>query len=127
MVLNGTNPNTSEGTSRFIEEETEDFRERILKTFLDLIVLARTSQIGYMKIPWILDILETEYGLILSPGTIYPLFCRLEEKGFLQKMSNRPSKIYILTDKGKKALENFANKTSHLETAIAELTKILGS
>jgi DNA-binding PadR family transcriptional regulator len=77
--------------------------EKNLKTFLDIVILAILSEgsaHGYKIIAAIHD----EFGILLSPGSLYPLLHCLEEEKLVASSINREKVIYCLTPKGK---ENF--------------------
>lgn len=80
---------------------------KLTKGLLDIIILqnvGRESMHGYQLITKI----RKDYGISFGPSTVYPLLLTLEKKGFLkstwQMNSERPRKIYELTEDGRNAL-----------------------
>jgi DNA-binding PadR family transcriptional regulator len=83
--------------------EINKIMEKNLKAFLDIVILAILSEEsahGYKIIATIHD----EFGILLSPGSLYPLLHCLEEEKFVSSSINREKIVYRLTPKGK---ENF--------------------
>ena len=54
---------------------------------------------------------ETNFGVKLRHGALYPLLNALEQKGFLtsqkQQQGGRTRKVYTLTKKGKQYIETY--------------------
>jgi len=73
----------------------------LLKSFLDLIVLAMLNGNpvhGYM----IIANLHRTFGVLLSPGTLYPLLYQLEAEKLIQVKEVKRKKLYALTPLGLK-------------------------
>lgn len=82
------------------------YLENMVKTFLDLIVLAmlnETPSHGYQ----IIADLHITFGVLLSPGTLYPLLYNLEKENLVKVKVMGRKKLYFLTLKGR-------NKVSHI-------------
>ena len=80
-----------------------------LTQFLILLILKKGPQHGYE----LANRLEPIYGRRLSPGTIYPLLQRMEEKEYIQSrtftVSGRQRRTHVITRTGRIALENAQN------------------
>jgi DNA-binding PadR family transcriptional regulator len=77
--------------------------EKNLKTFLDIVILAilrEGSTHGYR----IIATVHEEFGILLSPGCLYPLLHCLEDEKLIVSTVERAKVVYCLTPKGK---ENF--------------------
>lgn len=75
----------------------------MVKSFLDILVLAMLngkSRHGYKIIA---DIHKT-FGVLLSPGTLYPLLYRLEAEKLVNVKEVKRRKLYKLTPKGRKTV-----------------------
>ena len=73
--------------------------ERFVKAFLDLLVLNilnNGTQCGYE----ILARIHKRLGVLISPGTLYPLLHILEERGIIKNRLENRRKNYVLTRKG---------------------------
>ena len=53
----------------------------------------------------VIALVHNKFGVLLSPGTIYPRFAYLEKVGLIRAISLGRKKTYTLTDKGKDALQ----------------------
>lgn len=74
--------------------------ERFTKAFLDLLVLNILNngppQCGYE----ILALIHKRLGVLISPGTLYPLLHMLEEREIIENRLENRRKNYVLTRKG---------------------------
>ncbi|MCW4003741.1 MAG: PadR family transcriptional regulator [Candidatus Bathyarchaeota archaeon] len=82
----------------------KDTQTKIAKGLLDMIILQylqKESMYGYQLITNI----RKGFGIYFGPSTIYPLLGQLEKQGYVQSAwnmeSERPRKIYKLTELGK--------------------------
>ena len=83
--------------------EKENYTNNMLKTFLDLVVLSMLTYEplhGYK----IIANIHKKFGVLISPGTLYPLLYNLQEKGLLNVRSAKRKKIYRITSKGQENL-----------------------
>jgi DNA-binding PadR family transcriptional regulator len=93
--------------------------ERHLKTFLDVVILAILnggSTHGYK----IIAAIHTEFGVLLSPGSLYPLLHCLEDDKLIESTLDKGKVVYRVTPAGKEkfrkafAAYNFSiQKMSH--------------
>lgn len=75
--------------------------ESLVKSFLDIVVLSMLngkSRHGYKIIA---DIHKT-FGVLLSPGTLYPLLYQLEAEELVEVKEVKRKKVYKLTPRGRK-------------------------
>lgn len=73
---------------------------RIIKSALELVVLrsaGQTSVTGYDTI----SLIHSKFGILLSPGTVYPVLKRLEEEGLIKSTETPRRRGYSLTPFGK--------------------------
>lgn len=76
-----------------------EVRERFIKAFLDLLILALVKdqpRCGY-------DILATihrEFNILISPGTLYPLLHMLEENELIESTLFQRKRNYFISKKG---------------------------
>jgi len=85
----------------------KEVQTKLMKGLLDLIVLQFLSSQpmhGYQVITKI----RKSFGVYFGPSTIYPLLGTLEKKGYVNSVwnmeSERPRKIYELTNEGQSLL-----------------------
>jgi PadR family transcriptional regulator, regulatory protein PadR len=91
-----------------INNYQKETQTKLTKGLLDMIILQyleRESMHGYQLITKI----RKDFGINFGPSTIYPLLGLLEKKGQLKSTwsmdSERPRKVYKLTEEGKNLLE----------------------
>jgi DNA-binding PadR family transcriptional regulator len=94
---------------------------KYVKTTLDLVVLAILNgkpTHGYK----IMADIHKEFGVLLSPGSLYPLLHLLEEKNFIESHAVGGKKVYEATNEGRKRLQNafaaFRISTNQLENFV---------
>ncbi len=85
----------------------KEVQTKLTKGLLDTIILQyldQESMHGYQLITKI----RKGYGVYFGPSTIYPLLGLLEKKGYVKSAWNmnteRPRKVYTLTNEGKNVL-----------------------
>jgi len=85
----------------------KEAQTKLTKGLLDMIILQyldKESMHGYQLITKI----RKGFGVYFGPSTIYPLLGTLEKKGFVNSEwnmnSERPRKVYKLTNEGKNVL-----------------------
>jgi len=100
--------NNSRLTYKTVIEENilpeEQIIEKHLKTFLDIVILAMLNgkaTYGYK----IISVIHTEFGILLSPASLYPLLHLLEQNKLVESNFDKGKTIYFLTSKGKYAFE----------------------
>lgn len=102
------------------------FRERFLRSFLDWVMMAtlqRKPSYGYELI----TLIDREFGVYVSPGSLYPILYNLERSGYIagewDNPERRNKKVYKLTTDGERALGNHLDA---LERVLADLRHAVG-
>jgi PadR family transcriptional regulator, regulatory protein PadR len=97
----------------------------LTKNLLDTIILELLNEKdmhGYQ----IMTKIRKNYGISFGPSTIYPLLTMLEKKGQLQSAwdmtSERPRKVYKLTETGKSILAYSENALTSFCRTFAPMT-----
>ena len=83
-------------------------QREILQSFWKIHVLHHAAE-GPIYGQWMLEELH-EHGYDVSPGTLFPMLARMEDRGWLRCERDpnggaRARKDYYLTDKGREVLE----------------------
>ncbi len=115
-ILNGK-PTIENSFSKF---SAKQIKKRIVKNFLDIIILIQIKQRGSLSGYDIVVSQKANYQLSLSAGTIYTVLYSLERDGLIKGESNDKKTVFSLTPKGEEALADF-NRSS------AELTEFMKS
>lgn len=85
--------------------------EKFVRSFLDIIVMTvlnGTPTHGYE----IMATVHKEFGVLLSPGTLYPLLHSLEDNGLIESSHYGGRVVYQVSSKGKLKFESTLNTFS---------------
>lgn len=86
----------------------EEFTEQIMNAFLDVLILGqieRKTLSGYDILCYIHD----EYGMIMSPGTVYSSLYSMERRGLIHSASSKNKRMYQLTGEGAITIDTIRN------------------
>ncbi len=78
----------------------KNLKERIIKDFLDIIVLSELKT-GSLSGYDIISVVFRRYRFLLSAGTVYSLLYKLERDGLIESFLSEKKKVYRLTNNGK--------------------------
>lgn len=78
----------------------DELLESLVKSFLDIIVLAMLNGEPVHGYRIIADLHRT-FGVLLSPGTLYPLLYHLEKEKLIEVREIKRKKIYTVTPHGR--------------------------
>lgn len=101
-------------------KEELDIRKTVVKCFLEPAILCRLKHkpmTGYR----IRVILIEEFGVNISPDTIYHAIYSLERKGLLQCLRKKPGRVYSLTEDGWKTTKSIPAKVMEIQRFIKML------
>lgn len=97
--------------------DKDEITQSLVKKNLDIIILSMLNDNPVHGYKIIADLHNT-FGVLLSPGTLYPLLYRLEAEGLIRVKEDRRRKNYSLTPKGLKRteaiVESFKRNTSKI-------------
>jgi DNA-binding PadR family transcriptional regulator len=97
--------------------------ERIIKNFMDIIIMAelRTGPLsGYDVISYI----HNKFHLLVSSGTVYSLLYSLERNDLVEGTWNERKRTYKLTEKGEKTIETILNANDKIKNFMANILKV---
>ncbi len=104
-------------------EVLEKMHRRIVKSFMDVLVLAELknghSLSGYDIIGYIHD----RFGILVSSGTVYSLLYSMERDGLIEGKWAKRKRVYTLTDKGNKKIEAILNANDKIKGLLTSLLK----
>jgi DNA-binding PadR family transcriptional regulator len=106
-----------------IHNNGEKIAERHVKAFLDLLVLGilnGNSLYGYK----IIAAVHKEFGVLLSPGSLYPLLHMLEEKKMVSSEARGGKIVYASTPDGKRV---FRSTFTDYRAAVQQLCSFMNS
>ena len=97
--------------------------ERIIKNFMDVVILAELktrSLSGYDVISFI----HNKFHLLVSSGTVYSLLYSLERNGLIEGTWNERKRVYKLTEKGERTIETILGANDKIKNLIASLLRV---
>ena len=101
----------------------KNMHRRIVKNFLDVLVLAelRNSTLsGYDVITYI----HNKFGLLVSSGTVYSLLYSLERDQLIAGIWNHRKRVYRLTEKGEETIKVIMGANDKIQWLMSNLLKI---
>jgi DNA-binding PadR family transcriptional regulator len=78
----------------------KDIETRVIKNFLDILILIEMKKQSNLSGYDITSFVNSKFGGIMSPGTVYATLYTIERKGLIKGESDGRKTVYALTDKG---------------------------
>jgi DNA-binding PadR family transcriptional regulator len=97
--------------------------ERIIKNFMDIIILAELRN-GPLSGYDVISFIHGKFHLLVSSGTVYSLLYSLERNGVIEGTWNERKRVYKLTDKGEKTIETILSANDKIKNFITGLLKV---
>ena len=97
--------------------------ERIIKNFMDIIILAELRN-GPISGYDVISFIHNKFHLLVSSGTVYSLLYSLERNGLIEGTWNERKRVYKLTEKGEKTIETILNANDKIKNFITALLKV---
>lgn len=94
-------------------------RRRIIKDYLDILALKELEKESLISSYDFMLSIHKKFAILVSPGTAYTAIYSLERKGLIEGTKNSRKTVYILTDKGEKALRDITKAKRELEQLVA--------
>lgn len=111
---------TQEGGRRLESEVLKKMHRRIVKSFMDILIMAELqngSMSGYDSIAFV----HNKYGILVSSGTVYSLLYSLERDGMIKGMWAKRKRVYELTEKGEKTINIVLNTDDKIKALVTSL------
>ena len=96
--------------------------ERLIKNFMDVIVMAELRN-GAISGYDVISFIHTKFGLLVSSGTVYSLLYSLERNGLVEGVWDERKRTYKLTEKGQKTIEAILNANEKIKGYITCILK----
>ncbi|MCW4017069.1 MAG: PadR family transcriptional regulator [Candidatus Bathyarchaeota archaeon] len=97
--------------------------ERIIKNFLDIIILSELRN-GTFSGYDIISYIHNKFQLLVSSGTIYSLLYSLERNGLIEGVWDERKRTYQLTKKGTHTINTILNVNQDIKTFVSNFLKI---
>ena len=111
------------GGERLEGKILKKMHERIIKNFMDIIILAEL-RIGPLSGYDVISFIHNKFHLLVSSGTVYSLLYSLERNGLIEGTWNERKRVYKLTDKGTKTIETVLSANDKIKNFITNLLKV---
>jgi DNA-binding PadR family transcriptional regulator len=96
--------------------------ERIIKNFMDIIVLAELRN-GALSGYDVISFIHNKFHLLVSSGTVYSLLYSMERNGLIEGKWNERKRVYKLTEKGEKTIKSILNANDKIQCFITQLLR----
>jgi DNA-binding PadR family transcriptional regulator len=100
--------------NNFVLEE----KRKLLYAFSDIAILEELTKKAALTAPDIIVFFKENYDIRISPNTISPILHRLESRGYIKQMPNEKTKLYVLADSGRTALDNLQARLEEIQSFI---------
>jgi len=97
--------------------------ERIIKNFMDIIIMAELKS-GPLSGYDVISFIHNKFHLLVSSGTVYSLLYSLERNGLIEGAWNERKRVYKLTEKGRKTIETILNANDKINNFVTALLKV---
>jgi DNA-binding PadR family transcriptional regulator len=97
--------------------------ERIIKNFMDIIILAELKN-GPMSGYDVISFIHNKFNLLVSSGTIYSLLYSLERNGMIEGTWNERKRVYKLSEKGREMIEAILTTNDKIRNFVADFLRI---
>ncbi|MEM2994789.1 MAG: PadR family transcriptional regulator [Candidatus Bathyarchaeia archaeon] len=111
------------GGERLEGKILKKMHERIIKNFMDIIILAELRN-GPLSGYDVISFIHNKFHLLVSSGTVYSLLYSLERNGLIEGTWNERKRVYQLTDKGRKTIETILSANDKIKNFITNLLKV---
>ena len=100
---------------------SEKLRRRVIKNFMDILILTelnKQSMSGYD----VMGLIHKKFDILVSSGTIYSLLYSLERDGLIRGVSNQRTRVYELTEKGKRDIEIITKANEEIQNFLRNMS-----
>jgi DNA-binding PadR family transcriptional regulator len=97
--------------------------ERIIKNFMDIIIMAELKN-GPLSGYDVISFIHNKFHLLVSSGTVYSLLYSLERNGLIEGAWNERKRVYKLTEKGRKTIETILNANDKINNFVTALLRV---
>lgn len=104
-------------------ETTEKLRKRVIKSFMDIIIISKLKD-GSMSGYDIISHIHKRFGILMSPGTVYNLMYSLERNGLIKGVQNQRKTVFILTEQGEQRIKTIAKSNGRVEGFLRTMLSI---
>jgi len=111
------------GGERLEGKILKKMHERIIKNFMDIIILAELRN-GPLSGYDVISFIHNKFHLLVSSGTVYSLLYSLERNGLIEGTWNERKRVYKLTEKGVKTIDTILSANDKIKSFMTSLLKV---
>jgi len=101
----------------------KNMHRRIIKNFLDVLVLAELRN-GPLSGYDVIAFIHNKFRLLVSSGTVYSMLYSLERDGLIAGVWNQRKRVYKLTGKGEETIKAIMNANNKIQYLMSSLLKV---
>ena len=103
--------------NKFVLEE----KRKLLKAFSDIAILDELTKGEHLSASDIIVFFHKNYDIRMSPGTLYPILYKLERRGYIKVIPDKKTRLYVLADSGRTALNSLQTRLEEIQIFIISL------
>lgn len=122
-VNNSLNLDHFECSESFECKIINDAKHRIIRAVLKLLIITKMSERTAMSTPNMIHAIKNEFNIQFSPGTVYPIFRKLQKEGYIEELPIGRKRMYKLTPKGTESSRIIQKSTKKLKSILNDVIK----
>ena len=99
----------------------EKLRRKVIKNFMDILILAEISNSplsGYD----VVGLIHKRYGMLVSSGIVYSLLYSMERNGLIKGIQNQRKRTYTLTKKGERDIQVIMKANTEIQSCLRNIS-----
>jgi len=114
----------NKGSVWFMEKSVlEKMYRRLVKSFMDVIVLAELKNGRPMSGYDIIGFIHDKFHILVSSGTVYSLLYSMEREGLIEGRWAKRKRVYTLTERGNREIEALLNANDRIRGLLTSLLR----
>ena len=99
----------------------EKLRRRIIKGFMDILVLKELKN-GPLSGYDVIGLIHKRFGILVSSGTVYSLLYSMERDGLVEGVQNQRKRVYTLTEKGEREMKVITKANEEIQDFLRSIS-----
>ena len=117
VILNAATKNNG-----FETRTLRDMNERMIKNFMDIIVMTELRN-GPLSGYDVISYINAKFNVLMSSGAVYSLLYSLERNGLVEGVWKERKRTYKLTDKGEETINTILTAQEKVKALISTILK----
>lgn len=98
-----------------------EIRKRILKNFLDIIILKKLKKNPSIGGYDIITIFHRNFHILPSSGSVYSILYRMERQGLIKGTKTSEKRVYVLTKKGEGKIQSLLRQHNNIQNLVKSI------